>query len=190
MSDHGLDKETTLSALIYGNLDPGILRENSREALEIFFADCSSLSDARNKLNEQKFQVDKIVDAVVTLDWKNIVTASCSIVEMQKVYAKTLDRVSDARRSVATSKNLLTSLPRNIRQLHFEKLENTYALEIIEKVKHSDELCKAIKNTNIPKTEIESYTLKLSNAYKELEHPKYEKLTLKLELKKNLDKNP
>ena len=55
-------------------------------------------------------------------------------------------------------------------------------------MKYSDELCKAIKNTSIPKTEIESYTLKLSSAYKEMEHPKYEKLTLKLELKKNLDK--
>ena len=142
----------------------------------------------RNKLNEQKVQVDKIVDAVSTLDWKNIVTASCSIVEMQKVYAKTLYRVSDARRSIVASKNLLTSLPRNIRQLHFEKLENTYALEIIEKVKYSDELCKAIKSTSIPKTEIESYTLKLSSAYKRDGASKYEKLTLKLELKKNLDK--
>ena len=94
--------------------------EKIAEKLSKFFCDCSSLSDARNKLNEQKVQVDKIVDAVATLDWKNIVTASCSIVEMQKVYAKTLYRVSDARRSIVASKNLLTSLPRNIRQLHLK----------------------------------------------------------------------
>ena len=46
--------ESKISALIYGTLNQGLLRENGRDGMEIFLSDCDSLTDAKEKLKEQK----------------------------------------------------------------------------------------------------------------------------------------
>ena len=45
--------ESKISALIYGTLNQGLLRENGRDGMEIFLSDCDSLTDAKEKLKEQ-----------------------------------------------------------------------------------------------------------------------------------------
>ncbi len=178
--------ESKISALIYGTLNQGLLRENGRDGMEIFLSDCDSLTDAKEKLKEQKKYVDKTIATVATLNWENVVKGACNVVEMERAYSKTVNRVTSLRNSIDSSKNMLTSLPRNIRQLYFEQYEYKYALEMIEKIKECEELYSKMLNENVMKDDFKKLTAQISAAYNALNEPKYEKLLLKKELKSNL----
>ena len=102
--------ESSISALIYGTLNPGLLRENTIDGLEIFLSDCDSLLDAKDKVKEQKINVDTTITAVANSNWENIVNGVCNVVKIERAYSKTVSRVTELKASVGRSKHMLTSL--------------------------------------------------------------------------------
>ncbi len=180
--------ESNISALIYGTVNPGLLRENTIDGFEIFLSDCESVLEAKEKLKEQKIYVDRTITAVTDSNWENIVNGVCNVVKMEQAYSKTVSRVTELRASVDRSKHMLTSLTRNISQLKLEQYEYKYALEMIEKIKECEDLYILILNGNIVEEDFKMMTTKISKAYKELNNANYEKSLLKKESKNNLKK--